>query len=182
VEVVVTGLVGLGGVMVGVALTGVIDLWRQLLDGRAAARIIRMEINENANRAVLSATHSHPGIRMRDDAWRDLRVKLAPLLPNAVLHHLATGYGAIFIVEDWVSKIQQKGDEAKAQIRQWAEAMMLDSSFLSQLEKRSRLTQMMDLLRGMPTFPPPVKGERPTKEQFAELRDKLFGQNEVTQL
>ena len=172
-DIVVTGLVAFGGVLVGGALTGLIELWRQLLEGRAAARIIRMEIQDNANRCIQSIAHSRPDIRLKDDAWRDLRAKLAPLLPELVLQDLASGYGAMFIAEDWISKVQLKRDEAKAQVQQWVDSMMVHSSFLLQLEKRSRIPQMVDLLLGRPTFPTPGGGEQATRQLLEEKRRKL---------
>jgi len=179
VDVAVTGLVAFGGVLIGGALTGLIELWRQLLEGRAAARIVRMEIQENVNRAVLSVTHTQTGIKLKDDGWRDLRVKLAPLLPEEVLLHLASGYGAIFIAEDWITKITSKETAAKAEIKQWADNMMLDSGFLLQLERRSRPAQMCDLLFGRPTFPTPKHGEPNMKNELAEKKKQLFEMFEV---
>ena len=173
-NLVITALVGFGGVLIGGALAGLIELWRQLLEGRAAARILRLEIQENVNRAGLSVTHLHSGIRLKYDAWRDVRVKVAPLLPEVVLGHLATGYGALFIVEDWISKIQQKQSQAKAEIWHWAEDMMLDSAFLLQLQRRSRIAQMVDLLLGKPTFPTPARGAPGMEEQLAERKKKLM--------
>lgn len=173
-DILLTGLVGLTGVLVGGALTGVMDLWRQLIDGKSAARIIRMEIQENVNRAVQAINRSRPDIRLRDDGWKDLRVKLVPLLPDEVLLQMSSTYGAIFIVEEWISKIQQKPQEANTQIRQWIDNATLHAGFLIQLSRRSRVPQMVDLLLGKPTFPPPGKGERPAEERLAEMKKKLF--------
>lgn len=172
-DVVVTGLVGFGGVLVGAALTGVIELWRQLLEGRAAARIVRMEIQDNANRCIQSVTHSRHDIRLKDDAWRDLRARLVPLLPEIVLQDLASGYGAIFIVEDWISKVQLMQNEVKDQLQQWVDNMTLHSGFLLQLERRSRFAQMLDLVFGRPTFPTPSKGKQGVEQLLEEKKQKL---------
>ena len=173
-DVALGGIFVLTGVLVGAGLTAVLDLWRQVLSGRAAARIVRLEIHENINRCVQSVANRHPGIKLANEAWRDLRVQLAPLLPDEAVLDISIGYGALFIVEDWISKIQQKYDEAKGQIQQWSERMIIHVALLKQLENRSRLAQMADLLRGRPTFPPPRKGEKPSEEQLEEMKQKLF--------
>lgn len=173
-EVALGGIFVLVGVLVGAGLTGVLDLWRQVLSGRAAARIVRLEIQENINRCLLSMASRHPGIKLGNEAWRDLRVQLAPLLPDEAVLHISIGYGALFIVEDWITKIQLKYEEAREQIQQWSEQMIIHVALLKQLETRSRLAQMADLIRGRPTFPPRRKGEKPSEEQLAEMKQKLF--------
>jgi len=177
-DLVVTALVGFGGVIVGAALTGLIDLWRQLLDGRAAARIVRLEIQANVNRAVQSIDVGRADFRLADDAWKDLRVKLAPLVPDVVLNHISVGYVGIFIVEDWIRRLNQKPEEARANVRQWSEQMIIDSSFLIQLERRSRAAQMLDLLLGRPTFPTPNSGESRVEDELEEHKKKIFKQFE----
>jgi len=162
------------GVLVGGLLTATLDLWRQVLSGRAAARVVRLEIHENINRCVQSVASQHPGIKLTDEAWRDLRVQLVPLLPDDAVLDISIGYGALFIVEDWISKIQQKHAEAKEQIQQWSNRMIIHVALLKQLESRSRLAQMVDLLLGRPTFPPPRTGAKPAEEQLAEMKRKLF--------
>ena len=173
-DLVITGLVGLGGVLVGGALAGLLDLWRQVSEGRAAARILRMEMQENVNRAILSVAQRRTDIALNDDAWKDLRIKVAPLMPEVVLLHLGIDYSAIFIVRDWISKAALRQNRAKAEVETWTNAMMLHSSFLMQLDGRSRIAQMVDLLLGRPTFPPRAEGEPGMEERLAERKKKLM--------
>ena len=174
-DLVVTGLVGFGGVLIGGALAGLIELWRQLLEGRAAARIVRMEIQDNVNLAVLSVGHARSDVaRFKDNAWRDLRVKLVPLLPEAALMHMGIYYGAVFIVEDWAAKASSGQSNAKGQVKEWIDEIMLDAALLKQLQGRSRLAQMVDLLLGRATFPTPAKGEPGMAKRLADRKKKVM--------
>ena len=174
-DLIVTGLVGLGGVLVGGALAGLIELWRQLLDGRAAARIVRMEIQDNVNLAVLSVGHARSDVaRFKDGAWRDLRVKLVPLLPEAALMHMGIYYGAVFIVEGWAAEASSGQSNAKVQIKEWIDEIMLDAALLKQVQGRSRLAQMADLLLGRATFPTPAKGQLGMDKQLADRKKKVM--------
>ncbi len=173
-DLVVTGLVGFGGVLIGGALAGLIELWRQLLEGRAAARILRMEIQGNVTRATLSVAHSRSDIVLKDDAWKDLRVKVVPLLPEEFLLHLHTSYDGIFVVREHILEVDSDRSQAKTQVKDWTDSMLLHAAFLKQLQGRSRIAQLVDLLRGRPTFPPAVKGEIGMEEQLAERKKKLM--------
>ena len=175
-DLVVTGLVGLGGVLIGGALAGFIELWRQLLEGRAAARILRMEIQENVNRALLSVAHFRSDIALKDDAWKDLRAKVVPLLPEVFLLQLSISYDGMFVVRNWIDKAALKQERAKAiaQVREWTDNMMWHATFLIQLRQRRRIAQLVDLLLGRPTFPPPVKGEPGMEKQLSERKKKVM--------
>jgi len=52
--------------------------------------------------------------------------------------------------------------------------MSVHASLLMQIQRRRRLAQLIDLLLGRATFPPPVKGDRPPAEQLAEMKRKVF--------
>jgi len=175
-DLVVTGLVGFGGVLIGGVLAGLIELWRQLLEGRAAARILRMEINENVNRAIQSVAYVRSDIALKDDAWKDLRAKVVPLLPEEFLLQLSTSYDMMFIVRNWIDKaaLKQERDEAIAQVKEWTENMMWHATFLIQLRQRRRIAQLVDLLLGRPTFPRPAKGEPGMEKQLAERKKKIM--------
>jgi hypothetical protein len=167
-------IIGFGGVLAGALLTGLVKTWGQVIDARSAASIIRMEIQDNMQRAVLAVTNSRTDIRLRDDAWKGHRLQLVPLLPREALHHLSVTYGAYWIMDDWIARCVEKPKEAKQEIETWFGNSGLDSGFLLRLCERSRLAQLFDVLLSRPTFPKPNKGEESAQEQLAELKAKAF--------
>jgi len=173
-EAVVVAFVGFGGVLIGGLMTGVAQVWKQVVDSRSAAQIIRMELQDNVNRAALAVTHQRSDVRLHDDAWKGHRGQLVPLLPREVLLQMSTLNGACWIVDDWISRIAVKPKEAKAEIDQWVEGAALNATFLIQLTRRSRIAQMIEVILDRPTFPPAQKGKSAGKQSFAEMREKIM--------
>ncbi len=161
-NVAIGGAFALAGVVIGAVLAGIVELWRQVLNGRAAARIVRMEIQENAVRCKLyikagpaEIERTIQEVKLLDDAWKDLRVQLAPMLTDEALVGISTRYGALFIVEYWMRQFQTNLGEARSQVKQWLDGALIDAALLKQVEARPRLAQFIDLLMGRATWPPP---------------------------
>src|ERR1700674_771897 len=101
----ITGLIGLLGVTVGAFLNFVMEVWRVVLGGRAAARVVRLEMQANANKCI-QAIHSRDGsIRLSETGWLAHREQLANVLPEAAFLHVSTGYDAMFIVQQRIAEI-----------------------------------------------------------------------------
>jgi hypothetical protein len=133
-----------------------------------------MEMQDNANRAALAVFSNRDDVRMRDEGWKGHRLLLVPLLPQEVLLHMSVTYGACWIIDDWISRLSAKPKEAKEQVEQWIENVMLDSTFLIQLTKRWRFVQMIDLLLDRPTFRRGGKSNEGTREQFRDMRKRIM--------
>lgn len=163
-EIAVLCAVGFGGALLGALVggltTALLEFWKQVLAGQAAARVVQYEIQENVNRCVQAINSRHPGVRLVDEAWKAHRLQLAPLLPREVYMQLATSYGAIFIVDEWVRRIESRFDESRCEIEQWLKPMTRHAALLLQVQARKRSAQFIDALLGRPTFPPPRSGRK----------------------
>ena len=158
-DIALPAIFGLIGVAVGAGLTALLELWRQVLAFRAAARVIRYEINDNVEKCILAIEKRRPDMQLVDEAWKAHRLHLAPLLPQEVYMQMAASYGAVFIVHEWLQRIPGRFDDSSRQIKQWMDQMMIHSTLLLQVERRRRGAQFLDALLARPTFPPPVTGK-----------------------
>lgn len=147
------GSFGLFGVLVGSALGGVLEIWRTTLSARAAARVIRSEIQDNGNKCQLAITFRDGDLELTDRAWHELRVQIGQVVPEHAFLLMNTGYGSMFLIKRRLRTIQSDYARAKAELEDWVIRMMDYSSLLAQIETRSRFAQMADLLLGHQTYP-----------------------------
>lgn len=152
-EAIVIALVGLGGVLVGAAMTIVIEAWRQIHRGRSAARIIRHEISNNVNKTVLALLARHADVTLTDDAWRQFGLEVSELLPDDVFLEVSLNYGGLFIIRGWLDLVDEEDRfaEAKSNIREWQVSSLIDAGRLLQVRGRRRLPQLFDILLGRAT-------------------------------
>lgn len=170
---------GLAGVLVGALLTGLLDLSRQVLVFRAAARVIRYEIEDNAAKCIVAVERRRSHIALLDDAWRMHRLQLAPLIPQEVYRNMALTYTSLFIVGEWLRRLPADFDQASREIKEAVDEMAHHSRFLSRVERRSRAAQFLDALLARPTYPRGVThtglkwtpGEWTAAEASAEATD-----------
>jgi len=73
-------LAALAGAIVGGLITWLFSLWRTVVEGQAAARVIRLEITGNVTELELASDGNWHGLDLSDDAWRQHRLALAPIL------------------------------------------------------------------------------------------------------
>lgn len=146
----------LGGALIGVTGGFLLEFWRQVLNGRSAARIIRMEIQHNMNICLLCISLHKPDITLTGKAWSEHMMELAPLLPDEVLLNLSTSYGASFLVQNQIAAIADRPEQAEREIKTWLEPLKRHAGLLKQIEARRRVAQFIDLLLGRATFPPKV--------------------------
>ena len=150
-DIVVTGLVGFGGVLIGGALTAVFELWRRVLDGIAAGRLVRMELVDNRS-MVEVALAGKKGVRLSDQAWRDQRLSLAPLLTEVELGRLWRDIGLTGHQQEIIEILeQQHGENPKPlsnELLEWKDALRERGRELRALEGKRKLALMWRLLRG----------------------------------
>jgi hypothetical protein len=155
-DIALPAIFGLLGVVVGVLLTGLLELWRQVLAFRAAARVIRYEIEDNVAKCIVSLERRRPDIALLDDAWKAHRLQIAPLMPRQVYRDIALTYTGLFIVAEWLRKVPIGFEEASREVKESVDCMVAHSRFLSSVERRSRIAQFLDALLARPTYPPRV--------------------------
>jgi hypothetical protein len=158
-EIALPAIFGLVGVLVGALLSALLELWRQVLDFRAAARVVRYEIMENLTKCGLAVSNRWPNAELSDEAWRAHRLQLAPLFPDEVYDKVARDYGGVLVVQNWLGQVAERFDEAAPQIIQWMDQMRTDFALLLQVERRRRAAQFLDAMLARPTSPPPVRGD-----------------------
>jgi hypothetical protein len=155
-----TFLVGLGGALIGALAVFGVELWRQVLEFRSAARVIEYELKANLNRCTQAILARRGDVQLLDEAWRSHRVNLAPLMSADAYMGISTSYDAVFIVQDWIKKLPtDEFEAAKKQLQDWMGQTSLHPALLIQVQKRKRLSQIIDALLSRPTWAPPVKGE-----------------------
>jgi hypothetical protein len=153
-----TFLVGLGGALIGALAVFGVELWRQVLEFRSAARVIEYELKANLNRCTQAILARRGDVQLLDEAWRSHRIKLAPLMPADAYMRISTSYDAIFIVQDWIRKLPtDQFEAARKQLQDWMGQTSLHPALLIQVQKRKRLSQVTDALFSRPTWAPPVK-------------------------
>ena len=191
-EVAIGGGFALAGVVIGSVLSGLLELWRQVLNGRAAARIIEREIDHNISRCITSIGLRNPDFHLLGDAWTDYRIQLAPLLHDETLSGLTSGYGSLFIIERWMNRIGEEYNKARSDMHEWMTDMVIHSGRLKHIEKRSRVAQFFDLLLRPSTLPQPVTSKRRQEVKAtlkaletkirttARRQDELESEREVT--
>ena len=158
-DIALPAIFGFVGVLVGALLSALLELWREVLAFRAAARVVRYEIMENLTKCELAVTNRRADVELVDEAWRAHRLQLAPFLPQEVYMQMAASYGAVFVVREWLQRMPERFDDSRREIRQWMGQLITHSTLLLQVERRKRGAQFLDALLARPTFPPPVRGK-----------------------
>jgi len=156
-----TFLVGLGGALIGALAVFGVELWRQVLEFRSAARVVEYELKANLNRCTLAISARRGDIDLLDEAWHDYRIKLAPLLPTEVYLAISTSYDAFFVLRHWISKLPT--DEyaaAKREVEDWIGRAQLHPAVLIQIQRRKRASQVFDALFSRATWAPPVSPDK----------------------
>ncbi|MBI4301737.1 MAG: hypothetical protein HY664_03940 [Chloroflexi bacterium] len=83
---------GLVGVILGAVLASMFELWRRVLDGQAAARVIRMETADNRYRIELVLNKNFHWENLKTSAWETYRLIVAPFLEELEFHNLNRSY------------------------------------------------------------------------------------------
>lgn len=161
-NILLTALAGLAGVLVGGWLAFALDLWRVVLASKAAARVVHFEIQANVNRCALTICAKRSELRLSDAAWLRHREQLVHVLPQEAYFQMSTAYDALPLVQKRIDSITTQFDLGKSELEAWSKQMLRDGALLLQIEERRRLPQMIDLLLGRPTFPTgKLKGPAP---------------------
>lgn len=148
-----TLFVGFLGVVVGAASVFVLEHWRQVISFRAAAKVVRFEIDENVRRASRAIHDGRVGVAtFLDEAWGTHRADLVALLDESTAQQVSAVYYRMFIMQNLVGTFPTRFDESKLEIEPWIGELVSTSSAMKQVEGRPRLFQLRDALFARPTF------------------------------
>jgi len=174
-DIVATFLVGFGGVLVGGALAGFLELWRRGLDGQAAARLIRIETVENRVNVERAVKYGHRGERVARHAWNDYRLAVTPFLDELQIMQIAESYSLVDKVnERWFEALKTGG---RTPLNKWVDRLREDGRILRGVEIQSSLKLALRLLKGRRTATSDeiATAYGATKEEVEAIKSDLEG-------
>ena len=149
-------LAALGGALVGAMMVFVAELWRQVLDGKAAARLIYVESHKNGlmcDSAIIEGTRYLP---LSDAEWRTHSVHVVPLLTADASKVVASTYLAVPASQQLIKELldlpsNAQGDGAKLELEEHSRDFRKVSSWMYKIEKKGRFELLVELLLDRPT-------------------------------
>jgi hypothetical protein len=164
-EAAITGLFTILGVLIGVALTAMLELSEQAINFRVAVRMVRSEIEKN--RVFLDILVKDPKAAsptdVNDDAWLTGRRSLALLLSQRDWDWLTGHYAMLSMARHEFELKDRGGDMASPgfrevieQIPQMVREMRAYEEVLSEVGVRSRWRSITDIARGRTVRPPKI--------------------------
>lgn len=164
------------GAMVGAFSSALLELWRQIVSGLAASRVIRSELTENMTIAgvALDRAEDHNRethgleVRFRDQAWLQLRTAVAPLLDASALTYVAAIYSFMPQSQRFADILISTGPDvtSSANLKTWQRNLNLASMHLIEMEASGRHILFWRLLR-------PQRVEIPSLEEGEKWGDAL---------
>jgi hypothetical protein len=150
-------LAALGGALVGAMMVFVAELWRQVLAGKAAARLIRVESNTNA----VICDHASQGMyhsELSDTAWRTHCLHVVPLLTADAVNDIADTYSCVPLSQRSMDELRNRPDDPDADgLREGLKAHSKDFDkarfWMFRIEKQGRLGLLVELLSGRRMLP-----------------------------
>ena len=153
-EIAVVCAVGFGGALLGALVGGVttalLELWKQVLAGQAAARVIWGEMLNNAAKVRLALDGWEGDMSLADDAWRQHALAVAPLLSQVEFSCLSREIGFLRQAEMWIGLLPRPDAEKQARehLQIWKDDLSARMEELTQVESRSRVLLLVKLLFG----------------------------------
>ena len=152
--VLIAGGAALLGAVVGGGMTFLIELWRQVVTGLAASKVIRSELTQNVTAVDYAKRREGLETQLTDLAWRELRTSVAPLVSESVLTYLASDYGFIGQAQAFAHVLYSTGPDATSEqnLEYWRQRLVISGANLLEIEMTSRFKLFWRLI-----FPPQYK-------------------------
>ena len=135
-EILLAGIFGLVAAGVGVILSLLTGLWQRVLDGQAAARLIRIESIANRTKITERAPSSH----LSKHAWETHAVKIVPFLEELQLMRIGESYSEMsrigLMIE--IEARSGKSDVGDARITAWVDHEQENGSLLRNNIERAK--------------------------------------------
>ena len=170
----IAGGSALFGAVVGGTVAGLLELWRQVVAGLAASRILRIELSTNATvidfllnpvieREVMN-------VDFQDDAWLQLRIAVAPLLSESDLGYLQATYSAIPMYRGLAATLRETGSDQRSEqnLAAWKRQIGLAKAKLREMERTGRYRLFWRLLGPQPKDSPVLE----PSERWADNLDE----------
>ena len=153
-EIIVVCVVGFGAALLG-SLTGaltaaLLELWKQVLAGMSAARVIRQEMIVNATTTGIALEGMAGDTTLLDVAWKAHGLTLAPLLSEIDLTRLYRELGFLPRAQIWIGLLakEDKREAARRNLVAWLADVRERRRELRQVESSCRLGLFLKLLCG----------------------------------
>jgi hypothetical protein len=135
-EVWLAGVFGLVAVAVGFVLSLMAALWQRVLDGQAAARLIRVESIANRTKIIERAPPSY----LTKHAWETHAAKIVPFLEELELMRIGQSYNEMarigLLIE--IEARSGKTDRGRRRIIEWVEREKKNGALLRNKIERAK--------------------------------------------
>jgi len=163
-------LAALGGALVGAMMVFVAELWRQVLAGKAAARLIYVESHKNGLMCDWAIEEGTRYLPLSDAEWRTHSVHVVPLLTADASKVVASTYLAVPASQQLINELldlpsNAQGDGAK--LEEHSRDFRKVSSGMYEIEKKGRFELLVELLLDRPK----VLSETEIEERLGLKRD-----------
>jgi len=147
-------LAGLIGTLVGAFVVFVSELWRQVLDGKAAARLIYVESHQNSLLCDWAADGQFYR-SLSDRVWQAHSVRVTSLLTNEASEITVVAYLAVPTAQQTIEAVENGQTEAAVidDLKVHSLDFRKAAHWMYVIEKKSRLKLLLELLKGRPTLP-----------------------------
>jgi len=142
-------LAALAGAIVGGLITWLFSLWRTVVEGQAAARVIRSEILENTVKVDLALGGKTGDLTLSSEGWRAHRLAIALLLGEAEWFELCREIGFVRQAQIWIDTFASGNaqETAHEHLQVWQADLRSQRKVLGDVEYGGRLPLMLRLLR-----------------------------------
>ncbi|KKL49853.1 hypothetical protein LCGC14_2311370, partial [marine sediment metagenome] len=169
------GAFALGGVVLGAVLASFFELYRRVLDGQAAASLVKYEMWWNRAQVKELLADSAYESELSDEAWKAHALAVAPLLADADASDLVIFYTTVRHAQSRVNESKAKGYVAEKDVewlRGWREQTLLRSHALTDIARSSRLALIWHLV-GQPRKPTSLTQAAPKLEAARRELERL---------
>jgi hypothetical protein len=148
-------LAGLIGTLVGAFVVFVAELWKQVLHGKAAARLIYVESHQNALLCEWAAHGKFYG-SLSDSVWQAHSVHVIPLLTSEASKITVIAYLGVPTAQQTIGLLRSVKPEPRPssnELRDHSLDFQKAAYWMHVIETKSRLKLLFELFRGRPTLP-----------------------------
>jgi hypothetical protein len=157
-------LAALGGALVGAMMVFVAELWRQVLAGKTAARLIYVESHNNGLMCdwAIEGQHYHP---LTDAEWRTHSVHVVPLLTADASKLVAITFLAVPVNQQRIEELLNvpngpTAQEARDSLAVHSRDFRKVALWMHQIEKKTRFKLLVELLIDRPMLPSEMEIDR----------------------
>jgi hypothetical protein len=165
-------LAGVLGALLAASAIFLAEAWKQVLSGKAAARIIYVEAHSNGL-VCEEATRGNPMGPLSDQAWKVHAVAVVPLLTIEAARDIATTYMGVPVSQAVISRGPESLETGSAYS---LIAHSLDfrkaAIWMHSIENKGRLRALAEMLSGSVSLPSPQVLDQALEAQDREQRTR----------